>query len=166
MALDLFYQIFEIVDINSLDFERNLLTQENKNQEKKGDLIKFLTAEEVRVVNKLQLNYKESARFRNSTLTNSSDGLDRAQDGSRANSCTVNLERVQHPISKLLSKKGGKKKRKGTGFAFRKSKKLERTLDRKNLEELQGTNEDPIEEADMNLKHNREQNNGLKAAKH
>lgn len=118
MALDLFYQIFEIVDINTLDFERMALTQEASRTGKAGELIRFLTAEEVRLVNKSQLNYKASARFGSLiSQSNSSEGIKR--DDSRADSCNISIKQV----SKNMKNSKVKKKRKGTGFVFGKNSK-------------------------------------------
>jgi hypothetical protein len=52
MALALFYQIFEIMDISNLDFNRAKMVLENKDKQEFGDLIQFMKGEEIRIINK------------------------------------------------------------------------------------------------------------------
>lgn len=118
------------MDISNVDFERAKLVFENQeNDTKMGELRQFMLGDQVRIVNKNQISYRESARFTFTFSNSDDDGIGGGHSKSLYNPnsgesfTTGGDDKKNKTFTKsLASGNSGKKKRKGTGFVFKKKK--------------------------------------------
>ncbi len=105
------------MDTHNSEIDRCLLLADDKKSTKKGELIEFLNGEEVRIVNKNQISYKESARFSfGNTISSGEDHSSKEKETKNSSNIFDNRKFTE------LNDKKKKIKRKGTGFVFKKPK--------------------------------------------